>query len=719
MRCIPFHKQIIKRLCFFVWYAFLFTVPQVYADWDSGGPAGGNINSMAMAATNHEILYSGTDRGIFKSFDGGTNWTKIGFPEVMIRAVQVAPNNANIVYAGADFGGPPVPTEDGIYKSEDGGITWTPKGLTGARVNAIVIDPGAPDIIFAGTGKPESLYDGEVVGLFKSIDGGDTWQEVLLEEGLDAVVALLFDADDPSYIYAGVYPWGSGPGLRISPNGGLNWVIKQVGPSSFDEVVALAMNPAYEIAPGVFFPAKIYAIVGGDDVYWSSDRGDIWNSADAPRISLNSPWALAVDPHFPFDVYLGTKCDVLGCSEELYKNAYGVWSAKASGLPLGAPSSIVIDPGETGIIYAGLSEGGVYKSTNSAENWSISCQGMNVTYITGLAVDTTSSDTLFAAIYGDVYHLATTVSSGSSWDYLDSSPTGLGAIAIDPQNPSILFAGDGSRSSRSFYIHKSLNGGQNWTDIEFLYCAGYCLTGVSEILIDVNNSDHILVGTSGNDGVLARTTNGGLTWQQIAGPTTALAVDPNNPNVVYQGKMQTGQVFRYADVWGAFVPTNITPPAGIGNVRDIVVDPNSQVFVAANDGLWRWNGSEWTTLSGLPSSIITAVAMDNSTDPGTIFAGTANQGVFVSQGSENNWTPFNDGLENSSITELAINDGLPKILFAGTAYGGVWRRTLGGCQCDFNGDGDVDGSDLASYVLDTAGISLDDFAADFGKADCP
>ena len=345
---------------------------------------------------------------------------------------------------------------------------------------------------------------------------------------------------------------------------------------------------------------------------------------------------------------------------------------------------------------------------------------MNGTYITGLAVDTTSSDTLFAAIYGDVYHLATTVSSGSSWDYLDSSPTGLGAVAIDPQNPSILFAGDGSRSSRSFYIHKSLNGGQNWTDIEFLYCAGYCLTGVSEILIDVNNSDHILVGTSGNDGVLTRTTNGGLTWQQIAA-FQRLPWLSTRTILMSSIRERCKPVKSFGTLTFGVPSSQRTSPRlrALVDVRDIVVDPNSQVFVAANDGLWRWNGSEWTTLSGLPSSIITAVAMDNSTDPGTIFAGTANQGVFVSQGSENNWTPFNDGLGNSSITELAINDGLPKILFAGTAYGGVWRRTLGGCQCDFNGDGDVDGSDLASYVLDTAGISLDDFAADFGKADCP
>jgi hypothetical protein len=120
----------------------------------------------------------------------------------------------------------------------------------------------------------------------------------------------------------------------------------------------------------------------------------------------------------------------------------------------------------------------------------------------------------------------------------------------------------------------------------------------------------------------------------------------------------------------------------------------------------------------LPSPIITAVAIDNSTDPGTIFAGTAYARVLVSQGSESNWAPFNCALVNLSITGFVISVGLPKIFFTVTFYGGVWRRALDACQCDFDGDSDVDGSDLVEYIPDDKRLGLNSFAMDFGKHHC-
>ncbi|HUV45370.1 MAG TPA: M4 family metallopeptidase, partial [Dehalococcoidales bacterium] len=101
------------------------------SQWTTNGPYGGYVNSLAMAGTNPDIVYAGTERGVFKTADGGATWTKTGFPEILARVVQVAPGDPDIVCAG---------TDDGIYKTGDGGSTWTHKGLSGARVNAIAID---------------------------------------------------------------------------------------------------------------------------------------------------------------------------------------------------------------------------------------------------------------------------------------------------------------------------------------------------------------------------------------------------------------------------------------------------------------------------------------------------------------------------------------------------------------------------------------------------
>lgn len=111
-------------------------------------------------------------------------------------------------------------------------------------------------------------------------------------------------------------------------------------------------------------------------------------------------------------------------------------------------------------------------------------------------------------------------------------------------------------------------------------------------------------------------------------------------------------------------------------MRDIEVDLNSDVYAATDEGLMKWDGSSWTKLTGLPTEDITALAIDRSTSPGTVYVGTGEDGVFVSEDGGGTWAPFNEGLGNLSITKLAISASQPKMLYAGTAYGGVWKFTL-------------------------------------------
>jgi photosystem II stability/assembly factor-like uncharacterized protein len=652
---------------------------QAQGSWTTGGPYTDTyINTLAMAEGNPDIIYAGTVRGVFKTVDGGYTWTKINFPDIEVRAVAVVSDNPGIVYVGTDHGAPPVYPEDGIYKSEDGGSTWTQKGLSGARVNTIAIDPLNPQILYAGTGKPESSYSEEIIGIFKSTDGGETWEEKL-SEGFGSVTALLIDADNSSYIYAGVETIASSPyydkgGLRKSTDGGETWVSKQLRPDYWNtdgRVVALAMTPAG------FNPPAIYGVTWGDDAYKSTDMGESWAATNTPYISLNPPWSLAVDPNNPDVIYAGTRYG----EGQLYKSTDGAntWSIKVNGLPSdlsSSPSSIVIDPRNSDV-YVGLYDSGVYRSTDGAESWSIVSKIIDDTYIKNLAVHPTFSNTVLAAVYGD--KLAKTTDEGTSWNYLVDSPTTVGGIAFDPQNPSTIWVGGGS------YVYKSSDDGQNWVGIQFLECyPGPCDSRGSDILIKPDDSDSILVGTSSFDGVLARTTDGGLSWEQLGFSTTALATDPNNPDVVYMGKTQIGQIFQYFNVWESMISIEITPAEGIGGVGDIEVDSDSKVYVAASDGLWRWDGSDWTTLTGLPASDITALAIDRSSSPGIVYVGTGEDGVFVTEDGGSTWTSFNEGLENLSITKLAISDSLPKMLYAGTAYGGIYGIML---YEDAGGDG--------------------------------
>lgn len=651
------------------------------ADWKSTGPYGGKINALARSMSNPDVVYAGTSGGVFKSVDDGDTWTGSGLPEFLVRSLAVAPNNANVLYAGLDHGGPPTPVEQGIYKSEDGGVTWRPFGLPGARVNTIAIDPGNPDVIYAGTGKPESSYSGEVVGIFKSTESGTNWQEVL-SAGIDAVASLLIDPDNTAYVYAGVY---SGDNFRKSANGGDSWLSRHVGYSSH-AIVALAMMATLQIAPGI--PAAIYAVVAGDDVYWSQDSGvgvldrgeTTWYPRSAPQVSLNPPWLIAEDTStIPFVTYFASKCDLPGCVCEMFKRDpqdlnYPDWTAVTIGLPLGAPASLTIDSRNQSLLL-GLAEAGVYKSTTRGASWINSDKGLNNTPIVGLALALNASETAWATVGGGTFHLARTFTGGDSWEYMPGSPTNLGAVAVDPQNAAVLWTGDGVQAKRSFFVHRSEDGGLHWTSIEFLTYTASTSTGVSSIVINPNDSNDILVGTSGFDGVLARTTNGGLNWQQLGFSTTALAADPNDPGIVYSGKAQTGQVFQYLNVWETWGASEITPIVGIGNVRDLAVDFNSRLYLAASDGLWRRENSVWTKLAGLPTNDITAVAIESTE---SVYVGTGDEGVFVSHDGGEPWLAFNEGLETRVIRKLAISKGLPRVLYAGTGQHGVWSRTVAG-----------------------------------------
>ncbi|MHC4639178.1 MAG: WD40/YVTN/BNR-like repeat-containing protein [Planctomycetota bacterium] len=696
--------------------AFFMGAAEVQAIWTSGGPYGGDVTCLAMAPLP-DIIYAGTNRGVFKTVNAGATWTQTAFPTIPIRTIRAAPPGlcqaasatigtaepVHVVYVGSNIG---------IYKSEDGLETWDLIGPFWETISAIAVDPLDPCVLYAGAGEADPQSTGKI---FKSTDGGETWEEKV-SGWMNGVEAFLIDPDNSDHVYAGAY---GTYGFWKSTNKGENWAKSKISSGDPNQVYALAMTPAGSS------PDAIYAI-DGYEVYKSTDSGDNWvELANAP----SNPLTIAVDPNNPNVIYSGNRY----FQGRFYKStdAGDTWSVKDSGIPQGGrPSSIVIDL-RNSALYVGLPEGAVFKSTDGADNWSFSSQGMTGSIdIADLALHPASSNTLLAAVKGDGHCLAKTTTGGSSWEYLSNSPTHLGAVAVYPQNPQIIWAGDGLHFALGFYVYKSTDGGQSWTDKMFFYfISGRDYTGVTGILIKGDNPDAILVGTDFDvfndiiygEGVLARTTDGGETWEKLGLSTTALAYDPNDPDVVYRGRRRAGQVIRHTEVWDSITTTDITPAGGIGDVRDIEVDSDSTVYVAAGDSLWRWDNPDWITLSGLPTDNITALAIDRSTSPGIIYVGTEGSGVFVSIDGGSSWTSFNEGLGSLFVTKLAISATQPKMLYAGTSNDSVWNRSINPpCEGDFTpADGDVDGSDLAAYIADQAGISLNDFAAEFGRTNCP
>ena len=629
------------------------------AGWKSGGPRGGYVNCLAMAPSNPAIIYAGSENGVHKTVNGGMGWSETGALETEVVDLLVDPENPDIVYAG---------TEDGVYRSADGGSSWTKIGLQGARVNAIGLDSTSQNILYAGLGRVPSPA-GDFHGLFKTMDGGDSWHEKLKEDLV--VYDLLLDTDDPLTIYAGVRDGYHSTNFRKSTDGGESWTGSRIGRISTYATVAFTMTPQGSET------AAIYAIVAGDDVFKSVDRGSSWQATDTPGIFNSSPWGVAVDPNDTNLIYV-----VQGLPEKhFYRSTDGGanWSTKINGLPTGRPSDIAIDPGN-GRIHVSLSQGGIYKSSDGAESWHI--QNFIHTTIEDLAVQPDDPKTVIACIESWGHYPAKTINSGRSWNPIENLPSNSGAVAFDPDRPTTIFAGEGWHSGSFLYVYKTISGGQSWEKIRILYVfPGSVSVGVADIWIDPDNSDNILVAAEGSGGLYGgggvyKSTNGGYAWTRPFNLwSSALAADPYDSSIIYVGTFHNGYVFKSKN--GGSIWDRISPGGDwVWEVRGLAVDNRSQLYAATDEGLLKWDGVSWTKLGGLPEDDIMAIAIDHSGDTEIIYGGTNKHGVYVSQDSGSTWTSFNQGLECLSMTKLAISEMEPKFLYAGTAYGGVWARTL-------------------------------------------
>jgi len=210
---------------------FLSTVHAGVNRWTSNGPNLPGVQVLAIAPSNAQIVYAGTNRGSFKSTSGGLNWTQRLNPDPRldiligksIQAIAVDPKDAQIVYVG-------VPGE-GVYKSTDGGVNWTimKTGLTDLFINTLVIDPLATTTIYAGVSS----------GVFKSNDGAGNWGPV--STGLNGAIisSLAIDPSAPAILYA-----GTTTGVYRTANGGGRWVLRSTGlpPGTFIKAIAVARS---------------------------------------------------------------------------------------------------------------------------------------------------------------------------------------------------------------------------------------------------------------------------------------------------------------------------------------------------------------------------------------------------------------------------------------------------------------------------------------------
>ncbi len=257
------------------------------------GPVGNRLTSVVGVPDQPNIYYVGAaSGGIWKSIDGGVHWDPIfdSHPVSSIGSLAIAPSDPNIVWAGT---GEPwirshISVGQGIYKSTDAGKTWTLMGLekTG-RIARIMIDPKNPDVVLVAA-LGHCYGPQQERGVFRTTDGGKTWDRVLFTDENTGASDLIMDPNNPRILFAGMWPlvirtWGresggSGSGLFKSTDGGVTWK-KLTGrglPARTTGKFALTMSRANS--------NRIYALIEtGDGVPVNgkeTDRGKLWRSDD-------------------------------------------------------------------------------------------------------------------------------------------------------------------------------------------------------------------------------------------------------------------------------------------------------------------------------------------------------------------------------------------------------------------------------------------------------
>ena len=372
---------------------------------------------------------------VFKSTDAGASWTEIssGLDRLSFDTVNsdgdygplpvglaVDPANSGTVYLGTNG--------DGVFKSKDGGGTWNGAntGLAGVYIGRVVLDAQHPGTIYATS--PSRL--------FKSQDNGATWSAGRWGAAGLWDVSLAVDPQNSNTIYAGApateYRAG---GLFLSGDGGMNWSVANVFSPAMRAEHSCGGADSLVLAQN---PNALYVGSTWCGLYRSTDRGQTWTQLDALPDGMVE--AIAIDPQNPDTIYTtGYVHSSLfqNGPNQVYKSVDGgvSWSMANSGLTgTGDVYVLLIDPASPTTLYAGaLNPDGwaIYKTTDGAATWKRLTAGYP------LAIEP-RSDTLYAALSGGLFR---STDGGATWI---PSGTLTGKLSFDPVDPNTVYAATGS-----------------------------------------------------------------------------------------------------------------------------------------------------------------------------------------------------------------------------------------------------------------------------------
>ena len=675
--------------------------PNLYQDmkWRCIGPhRGGRTVGATGVPGQPNVFYIGVNNGgVWKTNDYGHTWTPIfdDQPTGSIGALAVAPSDPNVVYVGSGEGlqRPDLSTGDGIYRSGDAGKAWKQLGLRDAQqIGAIIIDPRNPNRLFvAALGHPYG--PNEERGVFRSTDGGETFQKVLYKDENTGAIALAFDPSNAETVYTDLWsarqgPWengawqGPGSGLYKSTDGGTTWRQLTKGLPTFEQGLG---RIGFCIAPGD--SKRMYATVDASPqlggLYRSNDAGESWQrvEGDGRLWGRGSDFAeVKVDPKNPDIVYVANI--VTWRSTDGGKTFKGF-----RGAPGGDDYHTVwISPDNSDIILLAVDQGAII-TVNGGQTWSSWYNQPTAQFYHVI------TDNQFPyRVYGGQQESGSVGIASRGDDgqitFREWHPVGVeeyGYVAPDPLNPDVIYGGKITRYDRSTGQVQNITpeGTRGGGRYRFLRTAPVIFSPV----------DPHLLFFAGN--VLFKTLNGGQSWEVISPDLSREKPEVPDSIGVFRtpdlsGMPRRGVIYTVAPshkdvnlIWagtddglihltrdGGKTWSNVTPPGMTAWSKVSILDAGrfdaDTAYAAINrirlddqrPHIYRTHdgGKTWKEIvKGLPDNAPVNAVREDPVRRGMLFCGTE-RAVHVSFNDGDDWQPLRLNMPASSIRDLIVHD---------------------------------------------------------------
>ena len=668
--------------------------------WRGIGPyRGGRALAVAGVTGEPGVFYFGAAAGgVWKTIDSGATWKPIfdSQPISSIGAIAVAPSNHEIIYVGTGEGAlrGNITYGDGIYKSSDGGKSWANIGLRDSRqIGALIVDPKNPDIVLvAAIG--HAFGPNAERGVFRTIDGGKTWKKVLYKDDNTGAIDVTFDPHDSRIVYAALWqvrrqPWnfssgGPGSGLYRSEDGGASWTqLRGNGlPEGILGRIAISVSAAE--------PKRIYAMfeANAGGLYRSDDAGKHWARISEDGRIRQRAWYFSkiyADPKSVDTVY--------ALNTGMLRSTDGGKTFSLVPATHGDHHALWIDPADSRRLI-NANDGGASVSLDAGATWSTQ-ENQPTAQFYHVAVDNRFPYWVYGA-QQDNSNLGVAsfddegVIGPHSWYPAGGGECGF--VLPDPRDALIIYSNSENSIGRYDKHKEQVQDISAWPVDNSGHPAGeleHRFNWTAPLMLSPHDPDTLYVASE----VVWKTTDHGNSWKiispdltrddkskQIAsgGPLTkditsveyydtifAMAESPVAKGMLWVGS-DDGLVHVTADAgahWNDVTPKDMPEWGTVSMIDPSHIDANVAYLAVDRHKLddvkpYAWktadSGKNWTSISnGLPTGAIVHAVREDPAKRGLLYAGTE-MGVFVSFDSGAHWQKLQLNLPASPIHDLVV-----------------------------------------------------------------